>query len=197
MDYTKSRYIPQGSAKVANRSGSAVAYLYTSPTGKPAVIGYWGKGGKPTIHYRYATPEHRAEAVAQFLRAADDSVNRKTARMAERRAKLAQPHGLAVGDVLSCSWGYDQTNVEYFEVVRLIGARSVEIREIAHQSEETGFMSGVCVPAKGHYIGKPMTKRVGENGEVKVHSFAWARKLEPRRVGGVEIFTPDSWTAYA
>ena len=34
-----------------------------------------------------------------------------------------KPHTLKVGDVLYCSWGYDQTNVDYFKVSEVIGKR--------------------------------------------------------------------------
>ena len=33
----------------------------------------------------------------------------------------AERDGLKVGDVLRSSWGYDQTNVDYYEVVELVG----------------------------------------------------------------------------
>lgn len=197
MDYTQARYIPKGATKVANKSGSAVAYVYTSVRGKPAAIGYVGKSGKPAIHYSYGSEQRRAEAVAKFLRSADRSVAAKASSTAERRAKLAKPHGLAVGDVLSCSWGYEQTNVDYFEVTRLVGARSVEIRKIAAQSENTGSMQGICVPAKGRYIDEPMIKRVDENDRVRIFSFATAGKLVPQKVAGMDIYVPQSWSSYA
>lgn len=36
-----------------------------------------------------------------------------------------------VGDIYRTSWGYDQTNVEFFEVVRVTGASAV-LRRTAH-----------------------------------------------------------------
>lgn len=191
------RYIPEGANKLANKSGSAVAYIFTTKGGRLAAVGYIGKSGKPALNYTYGTKERRLTSVAQFLAGADASHVAKLARAAEKRAELAKPHALAVGDVLSCSWGYDQTNVDYFEVTRLVGKRSVEIREIACESEATEFMQGVSVPAKGHYTGKPMVKRVDERNAVRIYSFASAYKLEPVKVAGVEVFRPQSWTAYA
>jgi integrating conjugative element membrane protein (TIGR03745 family) len=73
---------------------------------------------------------------------------------------LAQPHGLKVGYVLSASWGYEQTNIDYYEVTALVGRRSVEVREIAQELKETGNMLGECRPTKGKFIGKPLVKRV-------------------------------------
>ena len=38
-----------------------------------------------------------------------------------------KPHSLKVGDILYCSWGYDQTNVDYFKVSEVIGKRKIKI----------------------------------------------------------------------
>lgn len=56
---------------------------------------------------------------------------------------------MKTGDVLSYSWGYDQTNVEFFEVVRAT-PKSAWLRPIAGSMPEgeTGFMSGHSVPAQ-------------------------------------------------
>ena len=115
-----------------------------------------------------------------------------------KAAKLAAPHPLVVGDVLVASWGYDQTNYDYYQVTRLVGKRSVEIRELARAAAETGFLQGDCVPVKGKFKGEPMVKRVNENGSVKVMSWGvYARKKESFKVGDIEIFKPDNYTAYA
>jgi hypothetical protein len=194
---TAARYIPEGANKISNKSGSAVAYTYTTKGGKLAAIGYIGKAAKPALNYIYGNSARRMASVAQFLAGAEASHNAKIQRAAEKREALANPHSLNVGDVMSCSWGYDQTNVDYFEVTRLVGKRSVELRKIACMSEDTEFMQGVSAPAKGHYIDEPMIKRVDERNAVRIYRFASAYKLEPKKIAGVEVFTPQRWTAYA
>ncbi len=44
-------------------------------------------------------------------------------------ADVVGPHGVKVGDVFVESWGYDQTNIDYYEVVRLM-PQSVELVHI-------------------------------------------------------------------
>lgn len=39
-------------------------------------------------------------------------------------------YGVQVGDIFSCTWGYDQTNVDFFQVVKLCGEQSVRVREV-------------------------------------------------------------------
>ena len=39
-------------------------------------------------------------------------------------------YGVKVGDIFSASWGYDQTQTDYFQVVALVGEQSVRVREV-------------------------------------------------------------------
>lgn len=191
------RYIPEGSTTVANKSGSAIAYLYTLANGKKCAIGYIGKSAKKSLHFSYPNDAKRMTSVSMFLRGAEAGHVAKLARKADKKAALAKPHGLKVGSVLRSSWGYDQTNIDFYEVTALIGSRMVEVRQIGSQIENNGFMSGVSVPEKGRYIGKALRKLVDQYDAVRISSCQYASKFEPQIVAGVEIFPVSSWTAYA
>ena len=43
---------------------------------------------------------------------------------------MASKYGVKVGDFFSASWGYEQTNVDFFQVVALVGETSVRVREV-------------------------------------------------------------------
>lgn len=45
--------------------------------------------------------------------------------------------GVKIGDIFHYSWGYEQTNANYFQVVALKGTKQVIIREIAYEVTET------------------------------------------------------------
>jgi hypothetical protein len=109
-------------------------------------------------------------------------------------------HDVKVGDIFQCSWGYDQTNIDYYEVTRVM-ASMVEVREIAATREETAWLQGECVPAPGHYIGEPMRKRVAVYGSgpcIRIYSFASAYRIKPTAVvDGVKTFPVSNWSAYA
>ena len=64
-----------------------------------------------------------------------------------------------VDDILAYSWGYDQTNVDWFKVTRVTSA-SVELTPIGKQYTETGFMSGETTPDPETVTGHPFMKRV-------------------------------------
>jgi len=90
---------------------------------------------------------------------------------------------LVVNDVLSSSWGYDQTNVDFYQVTRLVGKCMVELRQIGSAREYTGGMSGTCTPCMNQFLTnkEPMRKRVIYSGDaVRISSFATASKWDGR-----------------
>ena len=165
--------------------------------GKPSGVcelAFSGMRCKPDYAYRFASPEAAEAHRTTWLASKSATADEKRARV-ERRREAGQQ--LAVGDVLVESWGYEQTNYDYYQVTRKLGARSVEIRELAKdKTYNAGAMAGECVPIKGRFVGEPMTKRVNELGGVKVNH-AHAVKKPSEIVGGIEVFKPDRYTTYA
>lgn len=81
-----------------------------------------------------------------------------------------------VGDIFYNSWGYDQTNIDWYQVVALTKTgKSVKVRPIAGKIKETGFMSGESTPIKGKFTGPAVTKRLGmHSGEPYLPSkYGW------------------------
>ena len=50
-----------------------------------------------------------------------------------------------VGDIFVCSWGYDQTNIDYYKVLE-VKNKSVVISAIGQDRNYTGHMQGECNP---------------------------------------------------
>lgn len=199
------RWIPHGAEnaeRIAVDAAIGAEVWLIASTRQPglcAVIAYAGKRTKHDGHY---TMRDRAQALqwaAEYLGKRQASAQRQAEQRAEKAAKRAAGHKLQVGDVLRSSWGYDQTNIDYYEVTRLVGKRMVEIRKIGAESAGDGYMTGDCVPRPGHYTGEPMRKMVSDydGKSVRIASYASANKIEPRDVGGVKVWPVDHWTAYA
>ena len=77
---------------------------------------------------------------------------------AKRKAEQKAPRKLQVGHILYTSWGYDQTNVDYYQVTALKGETMVIVQKLEQSCPETGFMSGKALPAE-KLIGKPIACR--------------------------------------
>ena len=50
--------------------------------------------------------------------------------------KTMNIHGVKVGDIFWMSWGYEQTNNNFFQVVELRGTQMVKVREICTETVE-------------------------------------------------------------
>ena len=55
---------------------------------------------------------------------------------------------IKVGDIFYTSWGYEQTNVEFFKVVKLVGKASVEVQELSKVYVSGDGWSGKVVPSE-------------------------------------------------
>lgn len=159
-------------------------------------VGYFGKAQRPAFNFVFRDGEGLDRYVASQYARGVAMLEQRAKSQAERKAVARV---LAVGDILRSSWGYDQTNIDYYEVTRLVGKRSVEIREIAQEAKEDGplTMTGSCVPLPGRYKSDPMIK-LDQGGYVRVRSFACATKIEPVAVvAGKKLYPASSWTSYA
>lgn len=52
------------------------------------------------------------------------------------KAEKLNKYGVKVGDLFSASWGWEQTNVNFFQVIALVGEYSVRVREVYPEYEE-------------------------------------------------------------
>lgn len=76
--------------------------------------------------------------------------------------------GVKIGDIFSYSWGYEQTNVNYFQVVALKGTKQVIIREISYETTETtGLDSYKVKPCKDVFLKDSQFIKDNEIGAVK------------------------------
>lgn len=172
MRYTLPResYIPKTyEAKIQPKGLDAVIYFTRNDRGVFA-MGFAGKRSKPDFNYRFRSEERRAEYVEQWVKDRREVAQIKAARKAER---TAFQHTLKVGDILRSSWGYDQTNIDFYQVVELRGKTSVVIREIGQKHvEATGPDSWTTMPNAGAFRGEPMVKRVQQGNSVRIASYA-------------------------
>ena len=123
-------------------------------------------GYKIEFNYVFGSFERMNQYLEEFLagleRAKKVKEERKIARAA---AKAAALESVKVGDLFVASWGWEQTNVDAYQVVEKKGA-TVARREIALESIEgsEGFMSDRCRPLKNRFIGERFTKRITGKG---------------------------------
>ena len=118
-------------------------------------------GYKIAFNYRFKSAEQRDQYVAKFrsqieLREIEKN-NEKEVR-AEARRNMINP--FKVGDIFYDSWGYDQTNIDFFQVVE-VKAKSVVIRAITERMvREAGYLCEYVVAVPDNFIGESVDRRV-------------------------------------
>jgi hypothetical protein len=137
--------------------GLGVAYVSQFDTrGRWQVITYRGTAGKHGANALYSTREKAEIAIGEWF---CDLTEHKI-RTAGYREAANKPTTLVAGDVITNSWGYDQTNVDCYQVTR-VTTNFVWLRPIASElvsDEGCGPMSGRVIPCTGQFKDQPEEK---------------------------------------
>ncbi|GAB1534411.1 hypothetical protein ADMFC3_00420 [Geovibrio sp. ADMFC3] len=69
---------------------------------------------------------------------------------------------ITIGTIFVTTWGYEQTNVDAYQVVGITSA-SVKLRKIKTEIVRgTGFMSAEVKPLADNFVGEAFTKRINK-----------------------------------
>jgi len=178
-----SRYIPEG-YRIAQGITNTTQVFFKDYGERYIALIFLGRAVKPTYHTYFKTPEARQAYVDSILNTYQERLRNVAKRKAEQKAKRAEGHNIKVGDIFRASWGYEQTNVNFYQVVELVGKQSVKVREIASKSVEdhTTYSNVVAVKdaflSNSHLCGykgnDPVLKRVNTNysNSIKVFEFS-------------------------
>jgi hypothetical protein len=174
--------------------GQVTAWAVPYVRERIAVLIFLSKQAKPIIFCTVRSLEEAAKMIQHQVASSSAWLAHRAKDKAERAAKLAEPHGLKVGQVLVSSWGYDQTNVDFYEIAELVGKRSAKIAKIrgmvCEGAPENDYGDrGKTMPSDSpdRRIGEPFLVRIGPSGSVKVdHHYA-------RPWDGAPLY----WSSYA
>ena len=114
---------------------------------------------KPEFYFRYENEQRMIESVTKFLeirmRNLEGREKEKQSRIEARKA-LVNPY--KVGDLLYDSWGYDQTNIDFFMVVE-VKPKSVVLRGLGQiMTRSGGFMCEYVKADVNNFIGEPFIR---------------------------------------
>jgi hypothetical protein len=188
-DFTKSlssreMYLPTHARDVAPivPEGTDLA-IYKILTGDRLTgVAFAGKSNKPLWHYRFRSDAEFDKTVEETAKNRRLHFQRKED---DQRARKEWSHGLQEGDILYASWGYDQTNVDFYQIVS-VQDKTVMLREIASEGTKNEYV----IPVPGKFIGPPMRKlprgRGTDPGSVRLTSYSSAYKWD----GNPKYVTP-------
>lgn len=113
---------------------------------------------KPLFHYRFGTFQRLIEFSIQWIsnrEAIKASEEKKKALKKEALQKME--HNFKVGGILYDSWGWEQTNIDFYQIIE-VNAKSIKIRRIASkyapEQDNRGLssMAAYVMPIQDEFI---------------------------------------------
>ena len=107
-------------------------------------------------YYKYRRFSDMAQAIVNVY----SNVQSREEYKQKRKEELKQMvHPFEVGDIMYDSWGYEQTNIDFYQVVKT-SDKSVWLRPIAgEQVSQTGPFSANVKPIKNEFIGDDVMRK--------------------------------------
>lgn len=107
---------------------------------------FYGKSYKPAWHYRFKNIDELDKYIDEYLKkkAGQEEVKQQW----KDKRKLTRDHDIKVGDIFYTSWGYDQTNIDFYEVVAVRGSR-IDLRELKQTTVDHDGNYDSVVPVTG------------------------------------------------
>lgn len=110
----------EGSELLKIEGLSVLTYIHY---GLKSIIGYKNKCKKAYINFRYEISEEAfARKVAQHKESLEIDARQQRELMTQRDALRQR---IQVGDVFYVAWGYEQTNIDYYQVTKIRGRKFI------------------------------------------------------------------------
>lgn len=156
--------------KYLKQDCNAIVYTFESDykgSIVPKALGFFGRTIKPTFHYRFKDAQERDEYVEKFFQ----GIKRRNEIKAERKSKqnglkAEMAEKIKIGTILHGSWGYEQTNPEFYQVIARPTRFKAVIQPIKHETVPGTEDYNACMvrPIKDAFVGSPETKLIQSNG---------------------------------
>jgi hypothetical protein len=137
---TREFYITKDSKKVTYDKlpeESAVCYISESINGRTNVQFFIGRQSKPDKYLAFKSVESAREAIQAFFDRIvifnEYKEQQKQKQKAARQAAKDNFQGVP-GSVFVASWGYEQTNVDAYQMTRRINNQTIEVVEIGFEA---------------------------------------------------------------
>jgi len=124
-----------------------------SRKGRILMIGFKGTSTKSFFHYNYQSEESRNEALNDYIRREKERIEYQE--KAKQQAKEFI-NKLTKDTILYASWGYEQTNVDFYQVVETT-SKTVILQEIGAKTVryDGGGFSGAVIADPTQKVGEP------------------------------------------
>jgi len=155
--------------------------------GKIPIVAIWeSKSFKPTFHYRF----NKADELFQFISEREIQADKREVTNIQRELEYTEKKkGIVVGSILYSSWGYEQTNIDFYEVLERKND-FVILQQIGQKRDcgENFNDRGNCTADQRVKIGDPFRKKISKYGSINLNSYSWCGLWDGKSL---------SWSSYA
>lgn len=180
------RYASIEGAKVIN-AGDTVIITYKQKNGLHInavwYYNYNSRAIKPSVD-AYRTEEEAKERLETIIKTTTRDQDHNKTVMANY-AKQAET--IQKGSILVSSWGYEQTNIDFYEVIERKG-KTITLQPIGNELVESGDMVGKVIADRTNKTGETFRKRIDKYASANLTSYSSARIWDG---------TPQRFSSYA
>lgn len=181
LDIRTKRYLKgdESDIKLVNPSDIStkyfILYQYIDSRGKYVLLAFRGRKQKAWLWRGFPSESDIQKYINNYLyKEMKDQVDYET-----KKGVIDNP--VYEGNILYATWGYEQTNVNFYEVITVKG-KMVIIRELEKNIKPSSHssMAGTATP-KSKYVGLPMKKKMIRSGNgtvIKISDRIYAHKWD-------------------
>lgn len=153
-----------------------LTFLIGTKSNRPVLAVWRGRQAKPFSNYYYGSDESRQKEINRLKSSEDEIVKFK--------AQKKQKPDFEVGDVFVSCWGYDQTNVNAFQVIEKPSPHFAILKEINTEAVSGSEGHDCCdvLPCIDSFKNdsQSIRKKVSNNS-VTINNVYWASKWDGKR----------------
>ena len=135
--------------------------VYFSESALKAIF-YAGKSSKSWWFYRFKTLDEMIKRIYESVDRHIERENEKIQGRAEQKKAMSifkASDYFNVGDIIVNSWGYEQTNVDFYQVTEVLN-KKIRVRKISGEIvRATGSMSADVMPVKDSFCDNTESRR--------------------------------------
>jgi len=181
----KIAYFMQKKNAIFEENGNIKIIRYSvEKSGKtfPACACFVGKGTKPINNYYFHSLEQRENSISEICEGQEVRKGMKEARRKQKTDYIPQSKP---GDIFVCSWGYEQTNIDFYQLIEIHGKTGIFIEigcKFVENRERNGYhdMSAHVVADPSSKIGDIFRKQILPGERINLASYKYCHKWDGR-----------------
>jgi len=158
------------SERVENYKNHILIFEYKT-NGVPCAAILQKRETKPSLHYKFRTEHERVDFISRQKTSADNDIFRANEQL---KKNMLEAQKYCAGAILYSSWGYDQTNVDFYIILERVN-NTVTLQQIGEIRQYDHSDSGKVSPDASKTFGEPFKRRINKYGYINLNSYSYCK----------------------